>query len=149
MAIRYFDASALVKRYVDEAPAEEGERVRRLLRQGLPATSRFSEIEVASALARRCREGSISAADRHRAAAALAADFAALNVVELSPEVTALAGRLLARHPLRAGDALQLASALLLSRRSSGRVEWVACDQRLAEAAAREGDVEVEVGAPA
>jgi hypothetical protein len=139
MAIRYFDASALVKRYVDEPPAAEAERVRRLLGQGLPATSRFSQIEVASALARRCREGTLSAADRDRAAAALAADFAALNVVELSPEVTALAGRLLARHPLRAGDALQLASALLLARRASGRVEWVACDQRLAEAAVREG----------
>jgi uncharacterized protein len=139
MAIRYFDASALVKRYVDEPPAAEAAWVRRLLGQGLPATSRFSQIEVASALARRCREGAISTADRDRAAAALAADFAALNVIELSPEVTALAGRLLARHPLRAGDAVQLASALLLARRASGRVEWVACDQRLAEAAAREG----------
>jgi predicted nucleic acid-binding protein len=124
---------------VDEPPAAEAERVRRLLTQGLPATSRFSQIEVTSALARRSREGAISAADRDRAMAAVVADFAALNVVELSPEVAALAGRLLARHPLRAGDALQLASALLLARRVGGRVEWIACDQRLAEAAAREG----------
>jgi predicted nucleic acid-binding protein len=124
---------------VDEPPAPEAERVRRLLAQGLPATSRFSQIEVTSALARRCREGAISTADRDRAIATVAADFAALNVVELSPEVAALAGRLLARHPLRAGDALQLASALLLARRVGRRIEWVACDQRLAEAAAREG----------
>lgn len=139
MRIRYFDASALAKRYMDELPAEDCERVRRLLAGGLPATSRFSQVEVTSALARRCREGRISAADRDRAIAAVAADLAALNVVELVPEVAALAGTLLVRHALRAGDALQLASALFLARRVGGRVEWVAFDQRLAEAAAREG----------
>lgn len=134
--IRYFDASALAKRYVDEP---HGDRVRRLLGEGLPATSRFSQIEVTSALARRCREGVISAADCDRAIAAVAADFAALNVVELVPEVAALAGRLLVRHGLRAGDALQLASALFLARRAGGRIEYVAFDQRLAEAAVQEG----------
>jgi hypothetical protein len=137
--IRYFDASALAKRYVDEAPQADARAVRRLLAGGLPATSRFSQIEVASALARRCREGSISETDRDRALAAVAADFAALNVVELVPEIAALAGRLLVRHGLRAGDALQLASCLYLARRVGGRVEFLAFDQRLASAAANEG----------
>jgi hypothetical protein len=134
--IRYFDASALAKRYVAE---DETARVRRLLGQGLPATSRYSQIEVSSALARRCREGAISAAERDRALAAVAADFAALNVVELIPEIAALANRLLVRHGLRSGDALQLASGLFLARKAGGRVEFLAFDERLAAAAEREG----------
>jgi hypothetical protein len=134
--IRYFDASALVKRYVDEP---EGEEVERLLADALPATSRLSEVEIASALIRRWREGDLSAAERDRALAALAADLAVMNVVELAPEVSALAIRLLERHGLRAGDAVQLASSAYLQRKIGRTVEFLAFDRRLVEAAAREG----------
>ena len=44
--MRYFDASALVKRYVRE---EGSAKVRRLISSDTPATSRLSEVEVASA----------------------------------------------------------------------------------------------------
>ena len=134
--IRYFDASALVKRYVDEP---EGEEVRRLLADAIPATSRLSEVEIASALIRSWREGDLSAAERDRALAALAADLAAMNVVELAPEISALANRLLQRHTLRAGDAVQLASGSYLQKKVGRTVELVAFDRRLNEAAAREG----------
>lgn len=136
LGIRYFDASALVKRYVAEP---ETDRVMRLLAEGLPAISRLSQVEIASALARRCREGAISAAGRDRALACLGADLAALNVVEVVPEIAALAARLLVRHPLRAADALQLGSALFLSRHLGGPIEFLAFDERLAVAARREG----------
>ena len=134
--IRYFDASALVKRYVDEP---EGAEVRRLLAGAIPATSRLSEVEIASALIRRWREGDLSAAERDRALAALASDLAAMNVVELAPEISALATRLLQRHTLRAGDAVQLASGTYLQKKVGRTVELVAFDRRLNEAAAREG----------
>ncbi len=48
--MRYFDASALAKRYVREKGSV---KVRRLLSSHLPATSRYSALEIASALARR------------------------------------------------------------------------------------------------
>ena len=134
--IRYFDASALVKRYVDEP---EGEEVLRLLADAIPATSRLSEVEIASALLRRWREGDLSAAERDRALAALAADLTAMNVVELAPEISALAIRLLLRHGLRASDAVQLASSAYLQRKVGRTVEFLAFDRRLVEAAAREG----------
>jgi predicted nucleic acid-binding protein len=134
--IRYFDASALIKRYVDEP---EGAEVERLLADAIPATSRLSEVEIASALIRRSREGDLSEVDRDRALAALAADLAAMNVVELAPEVSALAIRLLGRHTLRASDAVQLASSAYLQRKVGRKVELVAYDRRLAEAAAKEG----------
>ena len=46
---------------------------------------------------------------------------------------------LLARHPLRAGDAIQLASALLLRRELSEAVTFAAYDDRLKAAAKAEG----------
>jgi len=134
--IRYFDASALVKRYVEEP---QGDAVRRLLQEGIPAASRLSQVEVASALVRRWREGDLSEGDRDRALDAVREDFAALNVVELVPEVAALAPRLLLRHRLRAADAVQLASSLYLKRKVGRAVEFVAFDGRLQEAAEREG----------
>ncbi|PYR21168.1 MAG: hypothetical protein DMF94_09050 [Acidobacteria bacterium] len=99
---RYFDASALVKRYVREAGSTS---VRRLLASGTAATS----------------------------------DLPALAIVELIPEVTAGARALLLRHPLRAGDAVQLASCLYLQRQLARPVTFVAFDGRLVTAARAEG----------
>lgn len=114
-------------------------RVRRWLSTGAAATCRLSAVEIASALARRCREGAFPAAERDRALAALEADFSALHVVELSLPVVHQALDVLVRHPLRAGDAIQLASALLLRRELSEPVSFAAYDDRLKAAAKAEG----------
>lgn len=134
--IRYFDASALAKRYVEEADSEQ---VRRFLSQGIPATCRLSEVEITSALIRRWREGDLGEDERDRALRAVREDFSALTVVELVPEVVALAGHLLLRHRLRAADAVQLSSCLYLRRKIGRAIELVAFDGRLGEAAGREG----------
>lgn len=119
---------------------EDSARVRRLLASTRPAaTSRLSAVEVASALARRCREGAFPAAERDRALAALEQDLAALHVVELSPPIVARARELLVLHPLRAGDAVQLASALFLKRELAEPVTFAAYDARLNATAAAEG----------
>lgn len=57
----------------------------------------------------------------------------------MSPDVTRLAIELLARHELRAGDALQLAACVYLAERAGTTVRFVAYDLRLVEAARREG----------
>ena len=93
--IRYFDASALVRRYVRERGTAT---VRRLLATGVIATSRLSEVEITSGIARRAREGSFTNRTRDRMIAALQADLPALAIVEMSPEITADARALLARH---------------------------------------------------
>ena len=125
-----------MKRYIHEAG---GGRVRRWLASGTPATSRLSEVELASALIRRWREGAFSAAERDRALSALASDLAALTVVEIVPAVAASARTLLMRHPLRAGDALQLASCLHLREAVGEAVAFAGFDDRLNGAAAEEG----------
>lgn len=137
--MRYFDASALVKRYVRE---EASARVRRLLVSDTPATSRLSEVEVTSALERRAREGAFSPAERDRALAALVSDFPVLVVVELTPEITAKARALLQRHALGAGDAVQIASCLYLQEKLGEPVTIVAFDERLLTAARQEGLLE-------
>jgi predicted nucleic acid-binding protein len=133
---RYFDASALVKRYVREAGSTT---VRRLLASEIPASSRLSEIEVASGIIRRAREGAFAARHRDRMLAALQRDLPALAIVEMVPEITAEARALVHRHPLRAGDAIQLASCLYLHRQLGRPVAFVAFDRHLLEAARAEG----------
>lgn len=136
--IRYFDASALVKRFV----REEGTAVVvGLLRRSRSATCRLSEAEISAALARRRREGGISRAAYAAALAALRSDLARLDVIELVPAVVAGVHPLLARHSLRAGDALQLAAAMILRDRTGDDVELVSYDEGLNVAARAEGFV--------
>jgi hypothetical protein len=134
--MRYFDASALAKRYVREKGSV---KVRRLLSSDVPATSRLSSAEIASALMRRTREGSISDEQRERAMAALDADVSAMLVVELTPAIVARAQTLLRRHALRAGDAIHLASCIHLREELQDEATFIAFDDRLSAAAHLEG----------
>jgi predicted nucleic acid-binding protein len=134
--IGYFDASALVKRYVEEPGSAE---VRRLLEQCSVCASRLSEVEIASALVRRTRDGSLLPRDRDRALSALAEDMKSLYVVELFPEIARAARGLLVRHPLRASDAVQLASSAHVREGAMQSVLFVAFDDRLNLAAQQEG----------
>jgi predicted nucleic acid-binding protein len=134
--MRYFDASALAKRYLREKGSV---KVRRLLSSDVPATSRLSSVEIASALMRRTREGNISDEQRERAMAALAADASAMLVVELTPAIAARAQTLLRRHHLRAGDAIQLASCIHLQEELQDEATFIAFDDRLMAAAHLEG----------
>lgn len=133
--MRYFDASALAKRYVREKGSV---KVRRLLSSEVAATSRYSAVEIASALARRAREGAVSHEDRERTLAALQMDLSAMLIVELTAAVVIRAQALLQRHPLRAGDAVQLASCLRLRDELEDDVSLVAFDERLVAAARKE-----------
>jgi predicted nucleic acid-binding protein len=134
--IGYFDASALAKRYVEEPGSP---LVRSLLEDCLVCTSRLSEVEVASALVRRAKDGTLSLAERDRALSALSEDIRSFYVVEFFPEIARAARGLLLRHPLRASDAVQLASSTHVRENAEEGVLFVAFDRRLNEAAAFEG----------
>ena len=133
--IRYFDSSALVKRYVAERASST---VRKLLDTEHRATCRLALTELTSALARRTRDGDLTEEARDRSLARLARDFRRINVVELTPALVAEAQALLLAHPLRSSDALHLAAALRL-RTVQGLPEYVCYDARLAAAARAEG----------
>jgi predicted nucleic acid-binding protein len=125
-----------VKRYIDE-PGREA--VVRLLGDGLLATARLTQIEIASALARRCRERSLSSSDRETILAALDRDLEVFALVEMTASVVHRGCALLKRHALRAADAVQLASCLDLGGRLRLMPTFVACDERLLAAARSEG----------
>lgn len=125
-----------MKRYVREAGTAS---VQALLRRAPRAMARLSEVEVASAICRRCREGLLSTVEREELLAALGEDLASFVVVELSTEVVGRARRLLTTHSLRSADSIQLASALVLGDATGEPVTFVAFDAALRHAAAAEG----------
>src|SRR5580765_6728216 len=84
-AVRFFDASALAKPYANET---HGPRIRALLGDGEVLVSRLSQVEVASAINRRCREGFMTAGERDEAIDVFLNDYAGWTVMEISPEVT-------------------------------------------------------------
>jgi uncharacterized protein len=101
-------------------------------------------VECASALARLERDHALpakAAAECYRRLDALAPSW-----IEIEPtvEIRETARRLLRAHPLRTGDALQLAAAYLAAERRPSTLEVVTLDDRLAEAADREGFVVIE-----
>lgn len=134
--IAYFDASALVKHYVQEVGSD---LVQHWLLAPRPATSRWSQVEILSAISRRSREGHVTVAERNAMAANLSHDLGGFLVVELTDEVIAASDSLFTRHPLRAGDCVQLASALVLKQRTGQPIMFHGFDQRLNTAAVSEG----------
>lgn len=95
--------------------------------------------EFVSALARRRREGSLPSATERRARDMLAELSKAWSEILPNEALRSRAERLLAVHPLRAADAFQLASALLWCQGETRDQGLVSFDDRLRDAAQREG----------
>ena len=135
--MRYWDTSALVPLMVDEGSSQQMEDVFRTDRS--VATWWGTRIECISAIRRKERDGQLEPEEAAQASLlleALAGDWA-----EVQPglDLRSLAGRLLAVHPLRTGDALQLAAALRWASEIPDEAEMISLDERLKDAAMREG----------
>jgi predicted nucleic acid-binding protein len=135
--VRFWDASAIVPLLVAE-PASEG------ILSTLEADSEMlvwwgTPVECVSALARREREGALPSAGVTAAIDRLRALAAAWQEVLPGDAIRTAAQRLLRVHPLRAADALQLAAAVVASEHEPASLAFVCLDERLGEAAAREG----------
>jgi predicted nucleic acid-binding protein len=114
MDYAYFDTSALIKRYV----AEPGRRqVLQLLRQHACVVSGVLPVEVRSALRRRVSEKTLAANGAARVVKRLAADRPFWVVIGVSREVLSTAETLSSTYPLRALDAIHVASAMLFANR--------------------------------
>lgn len=133
----FWDSSALVPCLLSEARSG---RILSLLRSDSELVLWWaSPVECQSALYRRHREDALSrrlldsALDRLRGLAE-DADF-----ITPTNRVRDRAGRVLAAHPLRAADALQLAAALIWCDEAPHGDAFVSLDERLRDAARREG----------
>ncbi len=93
---RFFDTSALAKRYISESGSQ-------LVRTTLRAHSQRDAIMTR-----------------------LAGDFARLNIVEIRAALVSLVPDLVLRHPLRGYDAVQLATALTIRASGQSVEFWSA-----------------------
>jgi uncharacterized protein len=139
--MRFWDSSAVVPLLLEESGSGA---VRALLREDVAMVAwRLAGTEVVSALWRRRRADELDEAARRFAEQGLARLESMWTSVEDAAHVDRRARRLLAAHPLRAADALQLAAALVACDERSDVLPFVTLDDRLAEAARREGFVVV------
>jgi predicted nucleic acid-binding protein len=118
MASYFFDSSALVKRYVAEVGTAWVTGIMRPSSRNLLYIARVAGVEVISAIVRRTRTGSLSAAHSARALARFRADFKTrFQIVGITVAVVKQAMTLAEAHYLRAYDAVQLAAALQVYKR--------------------------------
>jgi predicted nucleic acid-binding protein len=122
MPLSYLDTSGLVKRYLPEAGSAW---VTHLCHQEPITTSLIAVPEMASAFARRAREGALTSQQRDALFRAFLRDARAFALVAPNRTVVQWAARLLFQAPphirLRALDAVHLASALLAFARARRR----------------------------
>lgn len=123
-----FDTSALTKRYATEVGRERVLLLFEAASELLVAA--HCKTEVASALLRRRREGTLPASEFDRAWAAAQGDVADMTLVPLDARVERFAFAAMEQGPLRAMDALHVGSAL------ASRVDlFVTADRRQAQVA--------------
>lgn len=124
----YFDTSALVKRYVDEAGRRD---VLQLFREHECVVSAVLPVELQSAVRRRKSEGSINLAGASEILKRFTADRVYWTAIEVSSGVLDVAETLAARYPVRTLDAIHVASAQLFAGRvSAARLLFVSADER-------------------
>lgn len=140
----YLDTSALVKRYVYEPGSVFVRSLTLDIDANIVVISNITIAEIYSTLARRKREGSVTALDH---------DFFAnefdyhctfqYHLIEINSDILAFTRYLLNRHVLRAYDAIQLATAYLVNQDLIAvgipSVTFLSADTRLLTAADAEG----------
>ncbi len=135
--MRFWDASAVIPLIAEEPTRARmlevlDEDPQMLVWWGTP-------VEVVSALARREREGRLSADEVNAGLLVFRHLTDAWHEIVPSESLRRTAERVLRVHPLRAADSLQLAAALVAAGRDPATLELVCLDERLTAAARREG----------
>ncbi|WP_425957041.1 type II toxin-antitoxin system VapC family toxin [Xylanimonas sp. McL0601] len=128
----YFDTSALLKLVVRESGSALASALYN--RADIAVTSRIADVEVRSALAAGRRAGLLDARSHADAVAAWERLWPSLAVVEVGDKVSRDAAELLAIStvPLRADDAMHVASALAVAHPETVVAAW---DEQVAGAA--------------
>jgi predicted nucleic acid-binding protein len=135
--VRFWDASAIVPLLVAEQQSRD--LMSLLERDPTMLVWWGTPVECTSAVARREREGALPSADAATALDRLRRLADGWQEILPTDPVRSTAQRLLRVHPLRAADALQLAAAILAAEHEPSSLELVCLDERLVEAARREG----------
>ena len=135
--MKFWDASAVVPLLVFE---ESSEPILDLLERDKAMIVWWgTPVECVSAIARRERERALSVADATTALERLQSLAVAWHAVQALEPVRRTAQRLLRVHPLHSADGLQLAAAIHAAEQEPSTLDFVCLDERLNEAASREG----------
>jgi predicted nucleic acid-binding protein len=140
----YFDTSALIKRYVSEKGSA---RVGFLLSRHDLLSSAITPVEIMSALCRRKCNGELSDQDFAATLSRVQGDRSRWELVEVGSEVLNRAEEVIqGRMPMRALDAIHVASLVTFQAASGLRIPFVTGDDRQREAAGHIGLDVVWVG---
>jgi predicted nucleic acid-binding protein len=144
MTTYYLDSSALIKRYIDELGSDWLRAT--LGAQPLPAIVivHLVIVEVTSALTRRMREGTLTSANYARVQDAFRSDcLHEYEIITAVGDIIDQANLLLERYPLRAYDAVHLATAVVANQQllanNLSPLIFLSADDRLNDAAYAEG----------
>lgn len=141
----FWDASAIVPLLVAE---ETTLRIQALAARDAEMLVWWaSEVECVSALARLERAEALDVKGMALASGRLKQLADGWHVIEPSELVRESALRFLRVHPLRAVDALQLAAAFIASEHRPASLQLLTLDDRLADAARKEGFTLVDIAA--
>ncbi|MFV1951504.1 MAG: type II toxin-antitoxin system VapC family toxin [Nitrospinota bacterium] len=133
----FWDASAIIPLCLDEPQTKV---IRNISGQdGAIVAWWGSTIECYSAFARLRRERLLNNREEEQLRNVLNMLSGSWTEIKPSQDIRNLAARLLLLHPLRAADSLQLAAALVWAEKSPKRHGFVCLDNRLKEAANKEG----------
>ncbi len=135
--MRFWDASAIVPLIIDEPGREQLLAI--LEADPVMIVWWGTSVELVSALSRRERDGTLPTASVSAAVERVRKLERAWHQVAPTDTLRQRAQRLLRVHPLRAADSLQLAAALAVAGDEPASVSFVSLDQRLLDAAQREG----------
>ena len=134
--MRYWDSSAVLPLLLEEPQTATVQNLYE--RDSVLLVWSLTEVEIGAALARRAREG-FEAEALERARRELSKLVDRWGEISALQPVHARAIRLVNTHTLRAADALQLAAALVASDERPESLPFVCLDDRLRDAARREG----------
>lgn len=133
----FWDSSAIIPLCIDEPKSQA---MHDMVRSDVAIVAWWgSPIECQSAFARLCRENFLNPKEEEQVRKILSLLSATWTEIEPSQDIRDTAGRLLRVHPLRAADSLQLAAALVWSGKNPQRHQFVCLDNRLRDAARKEG----------
>lgn len=140
----FMDTSGLVKRYIAETGSNWVKTITNPAAGNDLAIAQITWVEVLSALSRRQREGSLSTDDFDSVLQDFRTDFESqYRVIEVDQALIQSAGQLVIQYPLRAYDAVQLASALrvqsMFSQMPDIQLVFLSADNRLLNIAQSEG----------
>ncbi len=141
MALYFADTSAIAKRYITEVGSDQIRAI--CASENMIFVSVLSLPELWSVFSRRRREGSLDRDRYQRLVELLEHDWESYSIIVLHQTILVNTRTLLEKYPLRAADALQLASALhtqtIVARNLSMDIMFLCADDRLVAVAQSEG----------